>query len=63
MKATAQRNEMTTEQIKSLFSNYGVEVKRVTNRLGKKIVTIDWKDYLKVRETEITQNETISLKF
>ena len=54
---------MTTQEIKDLFSKYGVEVKRVTNRLGNKIVTIDWTDYLKVRDTEITENEIINLKF
>lgn len=57
------KETMTTQEIKNLFSKYGVEVKRVTNRLDQKIVTIDWTDYFKVRETEITENEIIKLKF
>ena len=54
---------MTTQEIKDLFNKYGVDVKRITNRLGKKIVTIDWSDYLKVRDTEITESNIIDLKF
>lgn len=54
---------MTNQEIKNLLGNYGVEVKRITNRLGKKIVTIDWEDYFKVRETEITENGIITFKF
>ena len=53
---------MNKQEIKDLFNKYGVKVKRITNRLEKQIVTIEWIDYLKVRDTEITESKIIKLK-
>lgn len=53
---------MTNLEITTLLNKYGVEVKRITKRLGTYIVTIAWGDFLKVRDTNITTNNPISLK-
>jgi hypothetical protein len=54
---------MTNNQVSQIFSQKGVSVKRITQRLGQFIVTISWEDYLKVRSTEIDSNSLIKLKF
>lgn len=45
---------MNKADAKKMIESFGVNVIRVSNRLGSVIVTIAWADYLKVRDADIS---------
>ncbi len=52
---------MTQSDIQLTFSNYDVNVIRMTNRNGGIVVTINWKDYLKIRDVQLPGNVRIKM--
>lgn len=52
---------MTTTNLKNRLQELNVNAFRITNRLGKIILTISWKDYQFIVDTDIDEDLTIKI--
>lgn len=52
---------MTTETLKNRLKELNVNAFRITNRLGKIILTISWKDYQFIADTDIDEASNINI--
>lgn len=52
---------MTTTTLKNRLQELNVNAFRITNRLGKIILTISWKDYQFISDTDIDEDLTIKI--
>lgn len=52
---------MTLTQLENRLKELNVNAFRITNRLGKIILTISWKDYQFIADTDIYEDLTVKI--